>query len=175
MCTSTTPEACVWNRNPGAAFSSANGRIECVDSRITVFKGTEKTQETVQPWKIAWMWKFPQTVYAPEPPQSLYWEEYREVWMNARYPDLFAESMRADGAFAEDNAIMLMERFTKDPTGFIRVLAATPVTRMSWFVYVIRVGTEEPRPERQSEIRNHVMEGGRRRRSGAGSRRSAGR
>ncbi len=29
---------------------------------------------------------------------------------------------------------------------------------MSWFVYVIRVGTEEPRTERQSEIRNHVME-----------------
>ena len=29
---------------------------------------------------------------------------------------------------------------------------------MSWFVYVIRVGTEEPRPERQSEIRNHVMQ-----------------
>ena len=72
------------------------------------------------------MWRFPQTVYAPEPPQSLYWEEYREIWMNARYPDLFAESMRTDGAYSEDNAIMLMERFTEDPTGFMRVLATTP-------------------------------------------------
>lgn len=32
---------------------TALGRIECVDSSITVFKGTEKTQETVRPWKNA--------------------------------------------------------------------------------------------------------------------------
>lgn len=34
---------------------------------------------------------------------------------------------------------------------------APEVTRMSWFVYVIRVGWDEKTPERQSEVRNHVM------------------
>jgi perosamine synthetase len=31
------------------------------------------------------------------------------------------------------------------------------VTRMSWFVYVIRVGVDEPNPARQAQIREHVM------------------
>jgi perosamine synthetase len=34
---------------------------------------------------------------------------------------------------------------------------APEVTRMSWFVYVIRVGVDEPTPERQSRVRDHVM------------------
>ncbi|HHV56944.1 MAG TPA: DegT/DnrJ/EryC1/StrS family aminotransferase [Firmicutes bacterium] len=34
---------------------------------------------------------------------------------------------------------------------------APEVTRMSWFVYVIRVGMEEKTPERQTKVRNHVM------------------
>jgi perosamine synthetase len=34
---------------------------------------------------------------------------------------------------------------------------APEVTRMSWFVYVIRVGVEEKCPERQAKVRNHVM------------------
>lgn len=34
---------------------------------------------------------------------------------------------------------------------------APEVTRMSWFVYVIRVGADEKDPSRQAEIRNHVM------------------
>ncbi|NLS44914.1 MAG: DegT/DnrJ/EryC1/StrS family aminotransferase [Firmicutes bacterium] len=34
---------------------------------------------------------------------------------------------------------------------------APEVTKMSWFVYVIRVGTDESTPERQSEVRNYVM------------------
>lgn len=34
---------------------------------------------------------------------------------------------------------------------------APEVTRMSWFVYVIRVGVEEKTPERQAEVRNRVM------------------
>ncbi|MFY9133841.1 MAG: DegT/DnrJ/EryC1/StrS family aminotransferase [Bacillota bacterium] len=34
---------------------------------------------------------------------------------------------------------------------------ASEVTRMSWFVYVIRVGVDEPTPDRQSGVRDHVM------------------
>lgn len=34
---------------------------------------------------------------------------------------------------------------------------APEVTRMSWFVYVIRVGVEEKTPERQAKVRNRVM------------------
>jgi len=34
---------------------------------------------------------------------------------------------------------------------------APEVTKMSWFVYVIRVGVDEPNPKRQMEIRDHVM------------------
>ncbi len=34
---------------------------------------------------------------------------------------------------------------------------APEVTKMSWFVYVIRVGVDEPNHKRQMEIRNHVM------------------
>ena len=54
-------------------------------------------------------------------------------------------------------ADMYNERLSKIP-GIWLPRIAPEVTRMSWFVYVIRVGTEEPNPERQSEIRNHVME-----------------
>ncbi|MBE3584480.1 MAG: DegT/DnrJ/EryC1/StrS family aminotransferase [Limnochordaceae bacterium] len=35
---------------------------------------------------------------------------------------------------------------------------APEVTRMSWFVYVIRVGVDEPTPERQEAVRDHVMQ-----------------
>ncbi|MGB9859480.1 MAG: DegT/DnrJ/EryC1/StrS family aminotransferase, partial [Moorellaceae bacterium] len=35
---------------------------------------------------------------------------------------------------------------------------APEVTRMSWFVYVIRVGMEEPNPQRQAAVREHVMQ-----------------
>ncbi|NPV70693.1 MAG: DegT/DnrJ/EryC1/StrS family aminotransferase [Firmicutes bacterium] len=34
---------------------------------------------------------------------------------------------------------------------------ASEVTRMSWFVYVIRVGLEEKEPARQEAVRDHVM------------------
>jgi perosamine synthetase len=34
---------------------------------------------------------------------------------------------------------------------------APEVTKMSWFVYVIRVGVDEPTWERQSKVRDHVM------------------
>jgi perosamine synthetase len=34
---------------------------------------------------------------------------------------------------------------------------APEVTKMSWFVYVIRVGVDEPNHQRQMEIRDHVM------------------
>jgi perosamine synthetase len=35
---------------------------------------------------------------------------------------------------------------------------APEVTRTSWFVYVIRVGVDEPAPDKQAAVRDHVMQ-----------------
>ncbi len=53
-------------------------------------------------------------------------------------------------------ADMYNKRLAKIP-GVKLPYIAPEVTRMSWFVYVIRVGVDEPTPERQSMVRNHVM------------------
>ncbi|HHY39217.1 MAG TPA: polysaccharide biosynthesis protein, partial [Clostridia bacterium] len=53
-------------------------------------------------------------------------------------------------------ADMYAERLSKIP-GVRLPYIAPEVTRMSWFVYVIRVGFDEPTPERQEAVRNHVM------------------
>lgn len=56
----------------------------------------------------------------------------------------------------EHVAAMYHERLSRVPG--VRLPYISPdVTRMSWFVYVIRVGTEEPTPAGQERVRNHVM------------------
>lgn len=54
-------------------------------------------------------------------------------------------------------ASMYGERLSRVP-GVRLPYVAPEVTRMSWFVYVIRVGVEEPTAERQAFVRNHVMQ-----------------
>ena len=53
-------------------------------------------------------------------------------------------------------APMYAERLAGVP-GVRLPYVAPELTRMSWFVYVIRVGVGEPTPERQSAVRDHVM------------------
>ncbi|MGQ9780345.1 MAG: DegT/DnrJ/EryC1/StrS family aminotransferase [Bacillota bacterium] len=54
-------------------------------------------------------------------------------------------------------AAMYNERLARIP-GVKLPFIAPEVTRMSWFVYVIRVGFDEPTPERQEAFRDRVME-----------------
>jgi perosamine synthetase len=53
-------------------------------------------------------------------------------------------------------ANMYAKRLSRIP-GVRLPYVAPMVTRMSWFVYVIRVGCDEPTPERQQAIRDYVM------------------
>ena len=53
-------------------------------------------------------------------------------------------------------ADMYYERLSKIPGVWLPRIAPE-VTRMSWFVYVIRVGVDEPDHRRQAQIRDHVM------------------
>lgn len=53
-------------------------------------------------------------------------------------------------------ADMYNERLASIP-GVWLPKVAPEVTKMSWFVYVIRVGVDEPNHRRQMEIRDHVM------------------
>lgn len=53
-------------------------------------------------------------------------------------------------------ADMYNERLASIP-GIWLPKVAPEVTKMSWFVYVIRVGVDEPNHQRQMEIRDHVM------------------
>lgn len=54
-------------------------------------------------------------------------------------------------------AEMYNQRLAKIP-GVRLPYVAPEVTRMSWFVYVIRVGVDEPTPARQAAVRHRVME-----------------
>lgn len=53
-------------------------------------------------------------------------------------------------------AAMYAERLARVP-GERLPCVAPEVTRISWFVYVARVGVDEPTPERQSAVRDHVI------------------
>lgn len=53
-------------------------------------------------------------------------------------------------------AAMYRERLSRIE-GVVLPHIAPEVTRMSWFVYVIRVGVEEPTPEAQQAVRDRVM------------------
>jgi hypothetical protein len=115
------------------AFNGARlvGRIECVNDRVSVFKDGVKTFETVRPLSDGGVFRFPQDVEPLSDPGSVSgtarYEEYNAIWSAARYADLFNEPLHTDGGLSEEIAIVLMERFTADPTGFVRALAVAPV------------------------------------------------
>ena len=92
------------------------------------------------------------------------WLSHERLGFNYRMDEMsaalgWAQMQRIDEIIQKRQHVadMYKERLSKIP-GIWLPRIAPEVTRMSWFVYVVRVGTEEPRPERQSEIRNHVME-----------------
>ena len=92
------------------------------------------------------------------------WLSHERLGFNYRMDEMsaalgWAQMQRIDEIIQKRQHVadMYNERLSKIPCIWLPHIAPE-VTRMSWFVYVIRVGTEEPRPERQSEIRNHAME-----------------
>lgn len=104
------------------------GRVECVNDRISVFKDGVKTFETTRPVSGSGVFQFPHDVEPPsdsEPGGKTYGPSaFDAIWKTARYADLFNETLRTDGWMAEQAAVVLMERFNADPTGFVRALAA---------------------------------------------------
>ena len=91
------------------------------------------------------------------------WLSHERLGYNYRMDELsaalgVAQMSRIEEIIAkrERVAAMYAERLAKVP-GVRLPYVAPEVTRMSWFVYVIRVGVDEPTPERQSAVRDHVM------------------
>lgn len=92
------------------------------------------------------------------------WLSHERLGFNYRMDEMsaalgWAQMQRIDEIVLKRQRVadMYYERLSRI-SGIWLPYIAPEVTCMSWFVYVIRVGTGEPRPERQMEIRNHVME-----------------
>ncbi len=105
------------------------GRIDMENGRLKVFKDGKPTCDIENPWPNSWL-DFPQTVQAAGEPTAVPMDAYKAVWQNARYADLFSEPMRADGAYTEQIAAILMARFTADPSVFMRALGVAPANQI---------------------------------------------
>ncbi|MBC7083434.1 MAG: DegT/DnrJ/EryC1/StrS family aminotransferase [Firmicutes bacterium] len=91
------------------------------------------------------------------------WLSHERLGYNYRMDELsaalgVAQMSRIEEIIAkrERVAAMYAERLARVP-GVRLPYVAPEATRMSWFAYVIRVGVDEPTPERQSAVRDHVM------------------
>lgn len=105
------------------------GRIEFIGDRFTVYKDGLETSHGICPESPHGPLRFPQSVEQayPDPVGGAeHFRGYDAIWREARYADLFNETLRTDGATAEQIAVILMARFTADPAGFVQVLSATP-------------------------------------------------
>ncbi|NPV81730.1 MAG: hypothetical protein HPY52_15975 [Firmicutes bacterium] len=98
--------------------------------------------------------------------ESGLWLSHEELGYNYRMDELsaalgLAQMGRIEEIIAkrERVAAMYRERLSRIPgsLGLRLPFIAPEVTRMSWFVYVIRVAINEPSPKRQAEVREHVM------------------
>ncbi|HHV61369.1 MAG TPA: DegT/DnrJ/EryC1/StrS family aminotransferase [Firmicutes bacterium] len=98
--------------------------------------------------------------------ESGLWLSHEELGYNYRMDELsaalgLAQMGRIEEIIArrERVAAMYRERLSRIPgsLGLRLPFVAPEVTRMSWFVYVIRVAINEPSPKRQAEVREHVM------------------
>ncbi|NPV51919.1 MAG: DegT/DnrJ/EryC1/StrS family aminotransferase [Firmicutes bacterium] len=91
------------------------------------------------------------------------WLAHERLGYNYRMDELsaalgVAQMSRIDEIVAKRQRVA--EMYAERLAGILGVrlpYVAPEVTRMSWFVYVIRVGVSEPIPERQSAVRDHVM------------------
>ncbi len=91
------------------------------------------------------------------------WLSHERLGYNYRMDELsaalgVAQMSRIEEIIAKRQRVaeMYYDRLSKVP-GVRLPHIAPEVTRMSWFVYVIRVGLDEPTPRRQSAVRDHVM------------------
>lgn len=95
--------------------------------------------------------------------ESGVWLSHERLGYNYRMDELsaalgVAQMGRIDEIIAKRARVakMYAERLSGIP-GVRLPYVAPEVTRMSWFVYVIRVGVDEPTPQRQAAVRDHVM------------------
>lgn len=98
--------------------------------------------------------------------ESGLWLSHEELGYNYRMDELSAvlgvvqmERIEEIIVKRERVAAMYKERLSKIAAalGLRLPFVAPEVTRMSWFVYVIRVGIDETSPERQAMVRDRVM------------------
>ncbi|MGE5551904.1 MAG: DegT/DnrJ/EryC1/StrS family aminotransferase, partial [Bacteroidota bacterium] len=92
------------------------------------------------------------------------WLSHVRLGYNYRLDELsaalgLAQMRRLDEIVARRASVaeLYQKRLARVP-GVRLPYTAPAVTRMSWFVYVIRVGMDEPSAERQQAVRNRVME-----------------
>jgi len=91
------------------------------------------------------------------------WLAHERLGFNYRMDEMsaalgWAQMQRIDEIIKKRQRVAQMynERLSKIP-GVWLPKVAPEVTRMSWFVYVIRVAVDEPDPRRQAQVRDHVM------------------
>lgn len=95
--------------------------------------------------------------------ESGLWLSHERLGFNYRLDELssalgVAQLDRIEEIIAKRAAVARMYQMRLGEIEGIRLPHITPeVTRMSWFVYVIRVGMDEPTDERQQAVRDHVM------------------
>lgn len=91
------------------------------------------------------------------------WLAHERLGYNYRMDEMsaalgVAQMRRIDGIIDKRAAVAEMYRKRMGQIEGVQLPHIAPeVTRMSWFVYVIRVGFEEKTPEMQSKVRDHVM------------------
>ena len=84
-----------------------------------MYKDAQVTCDVENPRSDSYL-DFPETVQAAAEPTPVPMDLYTGIWRKARYGDLFSEAMRADGAYTEQIAAILMARFTAEPSVFVR-------------------------------------------------------
>jgi len=91
------------------------------------------------------------------------WLSHERLGYNYRMDELSAalgavQMSRIDEIIAKRQRVADMYRERLSGIPGVKLPQADPnVTRMSWFVYVIRVGVDEHSHDRQSAVRDHVM------------------
>lgn len=89
-----------------------------------MYKDAQVTCDVENPRPDSYL-DFPETVQAAAEPTPVPMDLYTGIWQKARYGDLFSEAMRTDGAYTEQIAAILMDRFTAEPSVFIRPASQT--------------------------------------------------
>lgn len=104
------------------------GRLEAGGGYLEAFKDNVETFEVTFPhdfYEVRFPTEMQKTELKDPPavPNAFSPEAFYAIWMDARYPELFNETLRCDGWKSESMAFVLMTRFDQDPLGFLRALS----------------------------------------------------